>query len=78
MATEGAPSLAHQFLGLSTRRWIEYLIAILIGNAIYYLSLSPHLPEVLQHRGTQMDWGVPVDFAVCVAVYGLIRLQAKL
>jgi hypothetical protein len=67
-----------QFLGATPRRWFEYLVAILIGNAIYYFSLVPHLPGVLRHQGMRVDWGTGVDFAVCVAVYGLIRLGSML
>ena len=67
-----------QFLGATLRRWLEYLAAILLGNAIYYFSLLPHLPEALRHEGFAIDWGVLVDFAVCVAVFGLIRLGARL
>ena len=62
---------ARQFLGVTPMRWIEYLVAILIGNAVYYFSLAPHLPEVLRHQGFQMDGGVFVDFGVCVAYMGL-------
>jgi hypothetical protein len=65
---------ARQFLGATPRRWLEYLISILLGNAIYAFSLSPHLPPALRHPGTSLDWGVLVDFMVCAAVYGLIRL----
>ena len=60
------------------RRWLEYLLAIVIGNAIYFLSLSPYLPQALRHRVFQVDWGVAVDFVVCVLVYGLIRLASRL
>lgn len=70
--------MPRQYLGATPRRWVEYLAAILVGNAIYYLSLSPHLPGSLRHQGFQMDPGVMVDFVVCVAVYGLIRLGARL
>ncbi|MBZ5696167.1 MAG: hypothetical protein LAN36_12505 [Acidobacteriia bacterium] len=69
---------ARQFLGATPRRWLEYLIAILLGNAIYYLSLVPHLPEALRHKGFAIDWGAGVDFLVCVAVYGLIRLGTRI
>lgn len=62
------------FLGTSLRRWVEYLIAILLGNAIYYFSLQPHLPEVWRHPGARIDLGLGLDFLVCVGVYGLIRL----
>ena len=67
-----------QFLGVTPRRWLEYLIAILLGNAIYYFSLMPNLPESLRHRGFQTDWGTVVDLAVCAGVYGLIRLALSL
>lgn len=78
--TEGILILAKQkkILGATPRRWLEYLVAILLGNAIYYFSLFRHLPHSLQHQGFQMDAGVLVDFIVCVAVYGLIRLGSSL
>jgi hypothetical protein len=66
-----------QFLGVTPTRWLEYLVAILIGNAIYYVSLAPHLPEVFRHQGFQIDGGVLIDFMVCVGVYGLIRLGVR-
>lgn len=70
--------MARPFLGVTPRRWLEYLVAILLGNAIYYFSLVPHLPVPLRHQGFSMDWGSLVDFFVCVGVYGLIRLAAQL
>ena len=69
---------ARQFLGATPRRWLEYLVAILLGNVIYYFSLVPHLPEALRHQGFTIDWGAGVDFLVCVAVYGLIRLGTRI
>jgi hypothetical protein len=67
-----------QFLGITLRRWLEYLAAILIGNGIYFLSLSAHLPADLRHQTYQVDLGMALDFIVCVAVYGLIRLGERL
>ena len=67
-----------QFLGTSLRRWLEYLAAILIGSAVYFLSLSPYLPPGLRHRTHRIDLGMAVNFVVCVAVYGLIRLGERL
>ena len=66
--------MAHQFLGATPRRWLEYLVAILLGQLIYYFSLVPHLPDTLRHHGSSIDLGMLVDFLVCLAVYGLIRL----
>lgn len=76
--SRGTQRTSRKLLGLTLRRWLEYLAAILIGNAIYYLSLVPHLPEALRHRNFAVDWGTLVDFLVCAAVYGLIRLGSNL
>jgi len=70
--------MSRKFLGVTVRRWLEYLAAILVGNGIYYFSLVPHLPDALRHRNFDVDWGTLVDFVVCVAVYGLIRLGSSL
>lgn len=60
--------------GISTaRRWAEYLVAILAGNIIY-LAIEPQLPTPLRHRMFQIDLGLALDFVICVALYGLIRL----
>lgn len=64
--------------GVTLRRWIEYLAAILIGNAIYYFSLFHHLPSSFQHQNYRIDWGMVLDFLVCIAVYGLIWLGSRL
>ena len=55
------------------RQWAEYLLAVLIGN-ILYLLLEPELPGNMRHRMFRVDVGLAIDFAICVAVYGLIRL----
>jgi hypothetical protein len=56
-----------------THRLLRYLIAIILGNAIYFW-LLPHLPPGLQHQPFHMDWGVALDFAICLFLYQLIRL----
>jgi len=66
-----------EFLKVSVRRWLEYLIAVLLGNAVYYWSLVPHLPESLRHQIRRYDWGLVLDFAVCAGVYGVIRLGER-
>jgi hypothetical protein len=50
------------------------LLAILIGNGLYFFVFMPHLPERAQHQPYRLDWGLVVDFWVCLAVYGLLRL----
>ncbi|HTO87336.1 MAG TPA: hypothetical protein VMR54_07385 [Thermoanaerobaculia bacterium] len=61
-------------MGMTPRRWIEYLVAILIGNGIYFLILYSALPRVLQHLPFRFDAGLVLDFLLCVAVYGVMRL----
>jgi hypothetical protein len=59
--------------GRTLRRWLAYLVAILIGNGIYFLVLVQHLPPILRHQPFHVDGGLAVDGLVCVATYGLIR-----
>jgi hypothetical protein len=70
--------MAREFLGKPWRRWLEYLIAILLGNAIYFFSFAPHLPQMLRHQGYKTDLGSAFDLLVCVGVYGLIRLGSRI
>jgi hypothetical protein len=58
---------------LSKRQFWQYLIAILAGNAIYF-SIEKYLPPRGQHQLYQIDWGLAIDFWICLACYGLIRL----
>jgi hypothetical protein len=60
--------------GVSTsRRWAEYLVAVLAGN-IAYLFIEPQLPAAMRHRMFRVDLGLAIDFLMCVAIYGLVRL----
>ena len=60
---------------MTKRRWIEYIVSILVGNAIYFLVLYPALPRSLQHQPFRvLDAGLLLDFVLCVLVYGVIRL----
>ena len=62
---------------MTPRRWIEYVAAILAGNAIYFLVLFPALPPVLQHQPFVFDLGLALDFLLCVTVYGVIRMASR-
>jgi hypothetical protein len=57
-------------------RWLKYLIAIILGNVVYF-SLEPHLPRAAQHHAFRPDLGTFVDLWFCVAVYGLLELVAS-
>lgn len=58
-------------------KFIKYLIAILLGNALYF-ALSPHLPPAARHADQTLGWGTVVDFWFCLLVYGLIELGSNL
>jgi hypothetical protein len=51
----------------------KMLLAILAGNVLYYI-LMPHLSEFWQHKIFQIDAGLGLDFLLCVAMYGVVRL----
>ena len=54
-----------------SRRWAEYLVAILLGNIIY-LFIEPQLPAVIRHRMFRVDFGLGIDFLICVALYVVV------
>jgi len=58
-------------------KWFKYLIAIVLGNGLYFV-LNPYLPPPAQHHPFKLDLGTLVDFWLCVAVYGLLELGAFL
>lgn len=60
-----------------TRKWIKCLVAVLLGNALYF-ALYPHLPLTARHRSGRLDLGTVVDFWFCLLVYGLLELGAFL
>jgi hypothetical protein len=50
----------------------QSLLAVLAGNAIYF-SVQRFLPARAQHQLYQIDWGLAVDFWICLVCYGLVR-----
>ena len=62
---------------MTPRRWIEYLISVLVGNAIYFAVLLPGLPRSLQHQPFAVDLGLLLAFLCCVLVYAAIRLGSR-
>jgi len=53
--------------------WWRSLAAVLAGNLIYLLA-EKHLPPRAQHQPFAFDWGLLVDFWICLVCYGLIRM----
>ncbi|MBZ5514729.1 MAG: hypothetical protein LAN62_07770 [Acidobacteriia bacterium] len=60
-------------MSANAQRWLKSLIAVVAGNALYF-SLSPYLPPGARHEPFALDWGVVVDFWVCLSIYGLLDL----
>jgi hypothetical protein len=60
-------------LKLFNRTFWQSLIAVLVGNAIYY-SVERYLPPRGQHQLYRIDWGLAVDFWICVICYVLVRM----
>lgn len=66
-------------LSFVPRNWLKALLAVVLGNVVYFLLLMPRLPPAGRHYPNRLDWGLVVDFWVCIAMYGLIdRLYTKL
>jgi hypothetical protein len=59
------------------RMWIKYLVAILLGQGLYF-ALSPYLPPAARHHPYRLDLGTLVDFWLCLFVLGLLELGAFL
>lgn len=57
-----------------TRNLLEAIIAVVVGNAIYFLVLWPYLPERARHQVYRIDLGLAIDFWVCVACFGAVKL----
>ena len=60
----------------TTKNFLDALLAVLAGNAIYYLPM-PHLPGVARHRLFKEDWGLLVDFAICTAIFLAVKYARR-
>ena len=53
--------------------FVQSLIAVVAGNIVYLL-IEPHLPPRGRHTLYRIDWGLAVDFWICLMFYGLLAL----
>jgi hypothetical protein len=49
---------------------------VVIGNAIYF-ALTPLLPQNARHTAFKLDWGLVLDFWICVVVFNLLLMIFK-
>jgi hypothetical protein len=60
----------------SWRRFLIALAAVVLGNVIY-LRLLPLLPERARHNPFRLDWGLVLDFWICVVLFNLLLVVLK-
>ena len=58
------------------KSFLDALAAVLAGNAIYFL-LMPHLPRAMRHSLFREDWGLVVDFMICLVIYVAVKIARK-
>ena len=54
------------------KNFLDALVAVLAGNAIYFL-LMPHLPPVARHGLFKEDFGLLVDFTICTVIFVAVK-----
>jgi len=59
--------------GERRRAFLEALVAVLAGNALYFLLLAPALPPAWRHQPLAMDRGLALDFFLCLVIYAALR-----
>ena len=53
------------------RRYWKTILAVLGGNLLY-LVLERYLPAGARHQTYRIDWGLAVDFWLCVVLRALL------
>lgn len=62
---------------VTVTKFIHALVAVLAGNAAYFL-LMPRLLPGARHVPFRMDVGLVVDFWFCLVAFGIIKTVARL
>jgi uncharacterized membrane protein YraQ (UPF0718 family) len=56
--------------------FVHALIAVLAGNAIYFVCM-PYLPVAARHVPQHLDLGVVVDFWICLVILGIVKTVVR-
>jgi hypothetical protein len=59
------------------KNFLDALVAVLAGNAIYFL-LMPHLPVVARHSRFKQDSGLLVDLAICTVIFAAVKYARRM
>jgi hypothetical protein len=62
--------------GTKMKNFLDALVAVLAGNAIYYL-LMPHLPDAVRHGLFKEDLGLLLDFAICSMIFAIVKYARR-
>jgi len=62
------------FERLVLKNLFKSLIAVGLGNALYFLVLTPWLPRAGRHQPFHFDLGLIIDLWMCLVVYGMLHL----
>ncbi len=57
--------------------FLKSLVAVLAGNAVYFLLVDPHLPSNARHQLFQFDLGLIIDAWICLIFFGVIELVLR-
>jgi ABC-type uncharacterized transport system permease subunit len=58
--------------------FLKSLVAVVVGNAIYFLVIMPLLPPAGRHGIARIDLGLVIDFWVCLVVFGAVELLVRI
>lgn len=61
---------------VTVKNFLDALLAVLAGNAIYFL-LMPHLPLAARHSLFKEDWGLLIDFLICLAIFVTVKIGRR-
>lgn len=67
--SDGAPMAENRIF--SPRQFWHSLAAVLLGNALYF-GCERFLPAAGRHVPYRIDWGLAIDFWICLVFYGLL------
>jgi hypothetical protein len=57
--------------------FIKSLIAVVSGNLLYFFVLMPRLPAAAQHQTNRLDFGLVLDFWMCVVLWGVVDMVSR-
>jgi uncharacterized membrane protein len=57
-------------------KFIKIVLAVIGGNALYY-SFEDRLPDIFHHKIFSWDWGLLLDFWLCVFLWVILDFLSR-